>query len=131
MGTVDVWWRGSQNGELMLLLAHLLTENQSWRSRPIRLIRTIQNEAGREEVLQHLNELIERARIRATPHVVVTDDPSASIAQTSRGAGIVFMGLPDPTEGTPENFFGRIDQLTGDLRRVVLVRSAGGMSIHS
>ncbi len=131
LGTLDVWWRGSQNGELMLLLAHLLTQNQSWRSRPIRLIRTIQNEAGREEVLKHLNELIEKSRIRATPHVVVTDDPYKAISQTSRSAAIVFMGMSLPETGKTNEFFDRMEQLAGELPRIAFIRSAGGMCLHS
>ena len=131
LGTLDVWWRGNQNGELMLLLAHLLTQNQAWRSRPIRLIRTIQNEAGREEVLNHLNELIDKSRIRATPHVVVTDDPYQAISQTSRSAAIVFMGMSLPEAGKTDEFFNRMEQLAGDLPRVAFIRSAGGMCLHS
>ena len=131
LGTLDVWWRGNQNGELMLLLAHLLTQNQAWRSRPIRLIRTIQNEAGREEVLNHLNELIEKSRIRATPHVVVTDDPFTAISETSRSAAIVFMGMSLPEPDKAVEFFSRMEQLAGDLPRIAFIRSAGGMCLHS
>ena len=131
LGTIDVWWRGSQNGELMLLLAHLLTQNPEWRSRPIRLIRTIQNEAGHDEVLRHLNELIDKSRIRATPHVVVTGDPVSAIAKTSRGAGIVFMGMASPEAGKGSEFLERMNNLSNDLQRVVFVRSGGGMSIDS
>lgn len=131
LGTIDVWWRGSRNGELMLLLAHLLTQNPDWRSRPIRLIRTIQNEAGHDDVLNHLNELIEQSRIRATPHVVVTEDPITAIATTSRAAGIVFMGLPEPDTENADEFLERMNRLSDRLLRVVFVRSSGGMSIDS
>jgi hypothetical protein len=131
LGTLDVWWRGNQNGELMLLMAHLLTQNPAWRSRPIRLLRTIQNEAGRADVMNHLNELIEKARIRATPHVVVTDDALQAIAETSRSAGIVFMGMTVPEDGKAEEFFQRMGTLAGNLPRVAFIRSAGGMSLHS
>lgn len=131
LGTIDVWWRGRQNGELMLLLAHLLTQNRCWRSRPIRLLRTIENEAGREEVLQHLTGLIEQSRIRATPHVIVTDNPQQGIQQTSRSAGIVFMGMAAPDESHVDEFYQRMNNLAGNLARVVFVKSAGGMSINS
>lgn len=130
-GTIDVWWRGHQNGELMLLLAHLLAQNPAWRSRPIRLLRTIENEAGRDEVLKHLEKLIKDSRIRATPLVVVTDNPVEGIQRTSRSAGIVFMGMAVPEEGQADNFYDRMNDLAGNLSRVVFVKSAGGMSIHS
>ncbi|MFK7765891.1 MAG: amino acid permease [Mariniblastus sp.] len=131
LGTIDVWWRGHQNGELMLLLAHLLAQNQVWRSRPIRLLRTIENEAGREEVLKHLEGLIEKSRIRATPHVIVTENAKQGIQRTSRSAAIVFMGMAVPDEEHADEFFVRMNDLAGDLPRVVFIKSAGGMSIHS
>ena len=130
-GTVDVWWRGRHNGELMLLLAHLLTQNPEWRSRQIRLMRTIENEAGRSEVQKHLEGLIEQSRIRATPHVVVTENAQAGIQKSSKDAAIVFMGMGEPKEGEEEVFYDRMSDLAGKLTRVVFVKSAGGMSLHS
>ena len=36
--TIDVWWSGTQeNGDLMLLLAHLLMQSRRWRRSTIRL----------------------------------------------------------------------------------------------
>lgn len=131
LGTIDVWWRGHQNGELMLLLAHLLAQNPEWRSRPIRLLRMIENEAGREEVQKHLEVLIDQSRIVATAHVVVSENAAAGIQRTSRSAAIVFLGLPVPDEGYAEEFYQRMSDLSGDLSRVVFVKSVGGMSIHS
>ena len=131
LGTIDVWWRGHQNGELMLLLAHLLAQNRAWRSRPIRLLRMIENEAGRDEVLKHLEGLIEKSRIQATPHVIVSDNAQEGIQRTSRSAAIVFMGMAVPDEGQADEFYNRMLDLAGDLSRVVFVRSSGGMSIHS
>ena len=130
-GTLDVWWRGRKNGELMLLLAHLLTKNDSWRSHRIRLLRVIQNPAGKVEVLRHLSELIDSSRIRATPHVVVADDPRVAIHEWSRFAAVVFMGFEAPEEGDERSFCQRMAQWAGDLPRVVYVDSIGGMSLES
>lgn len=130
-GTLDVWWRGRQNGELMLLLAHLLTKNDPWRSHRIRLLRVIQNPAGKDEVLRHLTELIEMSRIRATPHAVIADDPREAIAQWSRTAAVVFMGFEAPEEGDEQAFCQRMDHWAGALPRVVFVDSIGGMSLDS
>ncbi len=130
-GTVDVWWRGRQNGELMLLLAHLLVKNDVWRSHRIRLLRVIENASGREEVQRHLTGLIESSRIRATPHVVVADDPVAAIAQWSRDAAVAFMGFEAPQEGDELAFCQRMDQWAGQLPRVVFVDSIGDMSLES
>lgn len=130
-GTIDVWWRGRQNGELMLLLAHLLTTNDAWRSRPIRLLRIIQNEAGQEEVVRHLTELIDSSRIRATPYAVISDHPREAIREWSRSAAIVFLGFEAPDEGEEETFCQRMNEWAIDLPRVVFVDSIGGMSLES
>ena len=130
-GTIDVWWRGRQNGELMMLLAHLLTKNDAWRSHSIRLLRIIENPAGKDEVLQHLSQLIDSSRIRATPYAIVADNPREAITQWSRSSALVFMGFEAPVEGDEQGFCQRMDQWSADLPRVVFVDSIGGMSLES
>ena len=129
-GTLDVWWRGRKNGELMLLLAHLLTKNTEWRSSPIRLLRVIENEAGREEVHRHLTQLIETSRIRATPQVVVAEDVSKAIRRTSSSAALVFMGFEAPEQADEKAFYHRMEHWAARLPRVVFVDSVGGMSLE-
>ncbi len=130
-GTLDVWWRGQKNGELLLLLAHLLTKNDPWQERTIRLLRVIENEAGRTEVLDHLSTLIDNARIRAIPKVVVSGDVRDAIQQTSQYAAVVFMGFEAPEDGEEDAFFQRMEYWAGALPRVVFVDSIGGMSLES
>ncbi len=130
-GTIDVWWRGRQNGSLMLLLAHLLTKTTEWRNRPIRLMRVIENEAGAAEVESHLRELADEARIMATPLAIVSSNAMVDIRNTSRDAALVLMGFEAPEEGDEQGFFGRMEQWSGDLPRVVFVDSIGEMSLES
>lgn len=130
-GTLDVWWRGRQNGELMLLLAHLLTQNQSWRSHRIRLMRVIENPAGKEEVVRHLSGLIEQSRINATPHAVVAEEPHTAIQQWSRSAAVVFIGFEAPQVGKEREFYEAMNAWASDLPCVVFVDSIGGMSLES
>jgi amino acid transporter len=129
-GTIDVWWRGKQNGTLMLLLAHLLTTNPEWRSRTIRLLRVAASDAAREEMTSHLRELIETSRIRATPVVIVGDDVARAIQETSRAAAVVFLGFEAPAEGREEPFFRAMERLAGPLETVIFVDSAGGMELE-
>ncbi|MCH2179173.1 MAG: amino acid permease [Mariniblastus sp.] len=130
-GTIDVWWRGEKNGELMLILAHLLRNNTSWRGRNIRLMRVIESEAGRADVLQHLKSLTESSRINATCEVYVGSDPASIIQETSKNAAIVFLGFEVADEGRESDFIRHIKQFGGGLRRVAFVSSAGEVSIHS
>ena len=130
-GAIDVWWRGRQNGGLMLLLAHLLTKTTQWRTRPIRLMRIIENEAGASEVEAHLRELADEARIIAAPRAIVSSNAMQDIADTSRNAALVLMGFEAPEEGDERAFYDRMELWAGDLPRVVFVDSIGEMSLES
>ncbi|GAA5507202.1 amino acid permease [Novipirellula caenicola] len=130
-GTVDVWWRGRANGELMVLLAHLLLQNEDWRGRELRLLRVVDNEAGIDEVRNHLDGLLKAARIPGVTKVVVSKDPELAIQTTSRNAAMVFLGMQPPNIGDEEAFFYRTEKLAGGLPRVVFVQSAGGMRLES
>ena len=129
-GTIDVWWRGNKNGELMVLLAHLLTKNQNWRAHRIRLLRVVGNEAGREEVRQHLEALLVRARIKARAEVVISADPARAIQEASAGAAIVLLGFEAPAAGEEAGFYERMQNLVGPLPRVVFVDSVANMSLE-
>lgn len=130
-GTIDVWWRGRANGELMVLLAHLLLEHPQWEGRRLRLLRVVDKKAGIEEVGMHLEKLLKDARINGTTKVVVSSDPASAIQTTSRDAAFVFLGIRPPEPGTEDEFFTRTELLVGDLPRVALVQSAGGMRLES
>lgn len=130
-GTIDVWWRGQKNGELMLLLAHLFTLNQEWRARPIRLLRVIENEAGIEEVKTHLDELITSARIDATSRVVVSDRARQAIMKESQNSALTILGFEPPSEGSEEAFYEMMDVLAQGTSRTIFVSSAGKMSLKS
>lgn len=131
-GTIDVWWRGMKNGELMLLLAHLLHRNPGWRSNPIRVLRFVDNQNAIDDVRQHLVELGAASRIEFTPEVIHrTGSPAEAIQATSRDAAIVLLGFQTPNEGEEEDLYERMEQLAGNLPRVLLVDSVGGMELES
>ncbi|TWU07760.1 APC family permease [Stieleria varia] len=130
-GTIDVWWRGRANGELMVLIAHLILLNSSWRGRQLRLLRVVESDAGIEEVDLHLAGLLKEARIPGVTKVVVSSDSTAAIQTTSRNAALVILGFQTPADSDDEQWLERIDALAGDLPRVAFVRSAGGMLLKS
>ena len=115
----------------MCIRDSLLTLNEGWKGRTIRLLRVIDNEAGRDEVESHLVKLAEKARIKAKCEVVVSEDFRGAIQSTSRDASIVFMGFAVPEKGLEEDFYQRIESLSGDLPRVMFVKSNGNMSLNS
>ncbi len=130
-GTIDVWWRGRQNGNLMLLLAHLLTKTTAWRNRTIRLMRVIEKEAGKAEVERHLRELADEARISVTAHAIVSTNPQQAIIDTSKRAALVLLGFEAPEVGDEQDFYQRMQNWSADLPRVVFVDSVDDMSLES
>lgn len=130
-GAIDVWWRGKGNGPLMLLFAYLLSLNEEWRGRPIRLMRVVSNKAGEEQVYGHLRELIEKSRIPATPVVIVSDVPAEAISITSARAAFVILGFDLPEKEEEEQFYTHMEEMTKTLPRCAFVYSAGGMDLDS
>lgn len=131
-GTIDVWWRGMDNGALMLLLAHLLHRNERWRGNRIRVLRLVPTAKAEAEVRQHLVELGTSARIEIEPHVVVSSDPVPEVIQrASADAALVLLGFQTPDPGDEVDLYQRMEELAGDLPRVLLIDSAGGMTLES
>jgi len=130
-GTIDVWWRGKENGALMLLLAHLLRQNPEWRHNHIRLLRIVSRDAAQEEVRQHLQKMLASSRIEGEPVVVVGDQVGKVIRHTSATAALVVLGFEPPEEGQERAVIGSLEELAGDLPRVMFAWSAGGMKLDS
>jgi len=130
-GPIDVWWRGKANGHLMLLLAHLLLQNDPWRGRALRLLRVIGSEAGRAEATAHLRDLITAARIDAEPVVIVDQSARAAIRRTSAGSAAVFLGFEPPAEGDEMRFLNSMDGFMAGLGTFILVWSAGEAALDA
>jgi hypothetical protein len=125
---IDVWWRGKQsNGDLMLLLAHLLTLNQGWRDTSI-LVRSIaRSEEERESLAQSLNDLLPEVRIKARSDVILKPEGKSVVEvmhERSRDAQVVFLGLAEPAIGQEEAYAARLEKLVAGFSTTVLVRNA-------
>jgi hypothetical protein len=87
---IDVWWQESQTGELMLLLAYLMTRNKDWRDAIIRMIAVADDKQSPQECRQALEASLERMRIPG--EVLVVDDwDELTVVETSKTSAMVFM----------------------------------------
>jgi amino acid transporter len=130
-GEIHIWWHGRRNGPLMLLLAHLLTQNSEFRRRKTRLIHVIPEEAGREQAREHLVHMTERARIEIEPMIVVSENLREALLNISQNAAVVFKGFDPPAEGEHVQFFQNYEVLTEGLSEVILVSSAQGVDLDA
>jgi len=129
---IDIWWRGEQNGSLMVTLAHLLVQNWEWRRSQIRVLRVIRDEAGRESSRQAVGSLVEAARIRAEACVVVSTEPFHEVFHRhSAKADAVFLGLQPPGEDSAIEAYRRLNSLLEPMPTTVLVRSSGEADVFA
>jgi hypothetical protein len=126
---IDVWWGGLQaNGDMLSLLAHLLSLNPEFRdaSITIRSIATTEMMRDRNQVL--LERVIRSARIGAEHEVTLRtkDRPVIEmIEEQSQNADVVLLGLKSVKPGDEMEYAGRLAEFVQALPSVVFVRSAG------
>lgn len=126
---VVVWWKGREhNGDLMLLLAHLLSLDSLWRDARVVLKTVAADDEEASLRAEEFRSMLEDIRIKA--HVSVVVRPAgASVADVirseSQAARLVFLGMvPPPVGGERAAAEGLLDLLRG-LPTTVLVRNSG------
>ena len=126
---IDLWWGGLQhNGDMMLLLAHLLTLNPEWRDTQI-LIRSIaRSESERQDQTRALEALLAEVRIGAGTGIIMKPEDQTIaevISANSATADVVFLGLQEPEPGTESEYAQRMEEIVSGLKTAVFVRNAG------
>jgi len=125
---IHIWWGGlERNGDLMLLLGHLLTRNPQWRGSRIVILSIVSNELMRTEIEGQLTSLLPQARIEAESRVIIKPKPTSIrdiIHAESANADVVFLGLATPDEAALLDYAQRMNQLADGLKTVFFVKNA-------
>jgi potassium/chloride transporter 4/5/6 len=124
---VHVWWGGLQrNGDLMLLLAHLLTRNRAWRDARIRVLSLASNDLMRAETERQLGRLMPEIRIRGEVDVIVKP-PDVSVKDVihteSADADLVLLGLATPEPDAEAAYARRLCELAEGLESFLFVKN--------
>ena len=126
---IDLWWGGLQNnGDLMLLLAYLLTLNSEWRDAKILVHSIARDEEEQTNQLAALADLIPETRINAESKVILkpSDQTIAEVIHdNSRNADVVILGLMEPEPGAESDYADRLTNMVEGLKTTIFVRSAG------
>ena len=146
-GTIDIWWRGERNGNLMVLLAYIInisrgeSRQESYR---IRILRKLGGEENEEYARSELNTLLDRARLAGEIRILPDSDEKFldTLRTESEGAALVMMGLPgNYEENTLQNqirgslfkldefFFTREIGNYRDMPAILFIRSAKVMEL--
>jgi len=125
---IHIWWGGLQrNGDLILMLAYLLTCNPEWRNARIRLMSIASNELMQQKTELFLRKLIPEIRIDVEIDVAIRcDDISVRemIHRKSAEADLVLMGLEIPDQGKEAEYAERLRGLVEGLGNFFLVRNS-------
>lgn len=134
---IVVWWKGREhNGDLMLLLAHLLRLSDrmdgDW-ERPVKprrivLATMVEDEEQAEARRRECAAMLPAIRIDAHVKVIVqsADRTTAELIRDhSREAGRVFLGMAVAEPGREEVYARRLIDLLDGMPTTILVRNAG------
>jgi hypothetical protein len=125
---IDIWWRGKQlNGDLMLLLAYLLSLNREWKDAKVVVRSIVEDASEQESMVNSLNSLLQETRIQAETEVVVRPKDkklSDVIHGYSKNSDIVFMGLIEPELGKESDYAEQMKNLVSGLNTTIFVRNA-------
>jgi len=124
---IHVWWGGlKRNGDLLLLLAYLLTRNPEWRNARIRILSIASNELMKGQTERFLAQLIPEIRIKAEVEVTVKDEKESIVDimhRESAQADTVLLGLATPHEGDEESYAERLTELASGFNNCFFVHN--------
>ncbi len=127
---IQIWWGGLQgNGGLMLLLTFLIKNQDRWRKAEVSLVTVVSGETERARAQAAMTEVLDNARVNATPRVIVRGEDSigAIMQRESESVDLAIIGIRLPkSEDQAEAFILRMNSLLSHLPTTLLVHSARG-----
>jgi amino acid transporter len=125
---INIWWQGrGGNEDLMLLLAHFITQHRDWQGAQVQMLRIIDTEEAHDSVQAHMQSVIDAARIDAKPIVIVAPKNqriAATITEYSQGIDLTILGMHLPDEDEIALYCARLQNLVQAVGTVLLVRNA-------
>lgn len=127
---IHVWWEddSQDNNEFMLVLAHMLQRNPSWRKSKICLKAVVPNELLKQQKLKYFQQLAIEKRLPLEIKVLVSkpEEILSLVKFFSKDAGIVFLSLRAPGDSMEcySAYLKSMPHSTSDFPPTALVLSA-------
>ncbi|MBN1654516.1 MAG: amino acid permease [Deltaproteobacteria bacterium] len=126
---IDIWWGGlERNGQLMMLLAYLITSADTWVDSGVRINVAVENQSSAETARANLEKIVSESRIAADLNIIVQDPAkhpiAETIAQVSSKADLVIVGLRPPREDETDRFVAHVGELLAGVGTALLVRAS-------
>jgi amino acid transporter len=131
--TIDLWWRGDNNGSLMALFAYLLTLDRTWSGSNLRIFRIVSSDEEEREARKQLGRLRDLTRIAARIEVIRSNEPPAEIIAEHSGpvADIVLLGMTAGSGEEARLYFTQAMPLLEKLPTTVLIWSNGEADVFA
>lgn len=129
-GDIHVWWdeSSSDNSEFMLVLAHMLQSNPTWKKSRICLKTIVSTELLKQQKLQEFRQLAKKKRLALEIDVLVSkpEEILDLVKVISKDAGIVLLSLNAPGESLEcyTAYLKSMPHSTNDFPPTALVLSA-------
>ncbi|MBI3451529.1 MAG: amino acid permease [Rhodospirillales bacterium] len=127
--TIDVWWQANETGQLMLILAYLMTRSDSWHDAKIRILAAAGKD-GADARAAEIREMLDKVRIGGEP-LVVDADSGDSFVERSTGSSIVFMPFNIRDGRFTDRFGGEVGDILPRLPVVVLCMAAEDIELDA
>jgi amino acid transporter len=121
---IDLWWRGHENGPLMMLLAHLLMHSIEYSNSRLVVKRVVGKNGNFDEAENELKQLIDEARMDADIEIVESETSFAeTLHKNSHDACCVFLGFELPNDENSEKWHESYKKMLVGMPTSVLVHS--------
>jgi len=123
---IDIWWGGADNnGDLMMILAYMLTLNPEWQHARINIREVIDHPGQQSGISEAITRSLKEARIEADIEVIIKKGRSFPeiLKAYSSDSDIVMLGLKYTEKGEEEEHSRKIDQLSSVGKVCVFVQN--------
>ncbi|MFH1994768.1 MAG: Na-K-Cl cotransporter [Nitrospinota bacterium] len=133
---IDVWWSDVQNdNHLMIIMAHIISNDVEWEDAEINLNVVIEDEHGRPHAQENIEAIIKKANLKAKVNIYSEETSSYKmpymVQQYSKEADLVMMKMDLPEEGGEEEFVKSRNLLLTNLPTTLFVKNTEEVELVS
>ena len=126
---IDIWWLADKTGQMMVLLAYLMTRSDEWHDATIRVLVPV-DQTDADAHLKEVKAVLAAARIEADTELVVDAD-SDSIVTHSSNASIVFLQFGIRDGRIVDSFGNDVSRILPPLPMVVMSMAAQDVDLDA
>lgn len=131
---IDIWWRGLENnGDMMMMLAYLLSLNSEWKDAKIMVRSIVETKQEHDHINSNLSDLIPEARIQAETEIIFKPDnqtTTETMRANSQHTDVAFLGMKDPKPGAESDYARQLIELANGFKTSIFVRNASEFAGH-